>query len=437
MTVEKSRYIENFNQIKSDQVGQALPWLQNLRETAWQDFLQRGFPARREEAWKYTTPSFLEKHFFTLTTAGKKIAPALLQQYHLAEVTSHRIVIVDGYFSRELSTIGELAPGVRLMSLAEAMIAHPEELQLYLAKKATAESHALFDLNTAFVAGGLFLAVAKNVVVKHPLHLLFVTTAENETPLLSSPRNIFILEDNSQVVIFEEHIALEQSLYYKNIVTQIDVKTGAQLEYYKLQNESDEGFHVAVTEIDQAQDSQVHTVSISLGAKLARDDLNINLNKPGSFCHLDGLYLLNGERHIDHHTRIDHRSMHGTSEECYKGILSDRTTAVFNGKVIVHPHAQKTKSVQSNKNLLLSKNTEINTKPELEIYADDVQCAHGATVGQIDAESLFYLRSRGINETAAIIMLVEAFADEILHQIKQPAIEKYLREIVTRKMPAK
>lgn len=435
MTLENNHYSAQFKQLKPTFIGNHLPWLRTVREKSLARFLSTGFPSRREEDWRYTDLTFLAQQTFSWAPRNESITPELIAKHRLENISSHQLVFIDGYFCAALSTMENLPTGATLISLNEAFLSQPENIEPHLKE---ALNSPLVDLNTAFIADGIFLHVAKNIHLPSPIYVLYLSTDVCKNTLINN-RNIFLLEENSQVTLFEEHATLYESNatdapLVKNIFTQIILKNGARLDYYKLQKEAKNTIHIARTDIDQSRDTQLRSYSISLGAKLARDNLNVALNDTGASCELNGFYALCDNQHTDHHTRIDHHHPHGTSNECYKGILSDHAKGVFNGKVVVHPNAQKTQSQQINKNLLLSKTAEMNTKPELEIYADDVQCTHGATVGQLELDALFYLRSRGIDEADAINLLTHAFCDDLLNRMRHEQIAGYVRKAVEEKI---
>ena len=273
------------------------------------------------------------------------------------------------------------------------------------------------------MTSGIFIYIPKNIILKKPIHFSYQTLGQ--TALMSHPRHLILLEENSQCTVVEEY-AGDGSDYFNNIVTQIIVQSNAAMTHFKLQNESLSAQHIANTLFNQSADSTVSSYVVSMGAKLSRDNLSFNFEGQGASTHLYGLYLPLGNQHIDHHTLVDHLMPNCFSQQDYKGIIAEKGRAVFNGKVIVHPDAQKTAAYQNNKNLLLSQHAEIDTKPELEIYADDVKCNHGATVGQLDEKALFYLRSRGISEVEARRILIKAFAEELFSTISQPEIAQYI-----------
>lgn len=425
-----SPYFDHYQTLKPTFIGNHLPWMRAVRETNLTRALSDEFPSRHQENWKYTDLTFLATQRFNWNPRVDSISATQISHYCLENTPSHRLVFIDGCFCVPLSNLEALPDNITLMSLSEALLLHPERVKPYLEKEAACQ---LTKINTAFVNDGVVLHISKNTRVEQPIHLLFLSSEASHDTMVNL-RNILLLEENSQANILEEHAMLCDTNQVKNIITQIICQTGATLHYHKLQRESQHTVHIARTEIQQARDSQLHSHSISLGAKLARDDLHVTLNEPGASCELNGFYALSDHQHIDHHTRIDHVSPHCNSDECYKGILQDKAVGVFNGKVIVHPHAQKTSSQQINKNLLLSKTAQMNTKPELEIYADDVKCAHGATVGQIEPEALFYLRSRGLSEADALSLLTHAFYSDVLERIKHPSMVEYIHTAISHKI---
>ncbi len=384
------------------------------RQQSLELFTRDGFPTKKNEHWRYTDLNFLAKKVFfsseRFNAIGKITYPTLEQAYHL--------VFINGFYSEALSSTIDLTSVAEIFTVPEAFrLKILANEYTNLAPPTACARNRLLHWNAGSMTDGLVIRIPRNCALTKPIQLLFITTGSVDTSLYYAPRNIFLLEEHSQAVIFEEHVALNADNYVKNSVMQIDIKPGAKLQYYKLQQEAPAAVHLANTQISQAKDSHLLSFSISLGAELAREDLTVALNEPGATCDLKGLYITAGKQHVDHHTRIDHYAAHTTSVEQYKGILSGESTGVYNGKVIVHPKAQKICSQQTNKNLLLSPKAHINTKPELEIYADDVQCTHGATVSSVEAESLFYLRSRGLDAASAEAVLVQAFAEEILAQM--------------------
>jgi len=327
-----------------------------------------------------------------------------------------------------------VADGVRLGSLAEALRERPSEVQPYLAKTARYDANAFTALNTAFLQDGAFIHVPLGRIVEEPVHLLFVSTSRQE-PAVAYPRNLFVLEEGAQLTVTESYAGLDAGVYFTNTVTEAAVKGGAVLDHYKLQRESERAFHVATLEIEQGRRTNVSDGSFSLGGGLVRNDVNQRFTAEGGEIAMNGLYSVTGLQHVDNHTRIDHLTPHCTSRELYKGILDGRARGVFYGNIIVHPGAQKTNATQTNKNLLLSKEALVDSIPGLQIYANDVKCKHGSTTGQIDEDSVFYLRSRGIDAETARAILTYAFAREVVDLVRVPAMRATLGVLLLSRLP--
>lgn len=448
-------YLKQLRHNKNNFIGKHLPWLLDIQKTSLEKFIAQGFPNRYQEDWKYTDLAFLAKKDIAWSIPENPLHQKIALR-HLKENNFSPIVFINGSLCSALSKINHLSPLIQCMSLKEMLLNHPEQIANYLKKNEDAS--ALTHLNTALMSDGLFLHVRENFQLEIPIHLLFLSTAPSINTMVNT-RNIIVLEKNAQISLFEEHrsftpeeflenIDIEalhkqsslesnpsnQANLFKNTVTDIFLAQDAKLNYCKLQQEHANTIHVAHTNIAHAKNSHTHSHSISLGAKMARDDLHIQLNDTGASCELNGLYVLSHQQHTDHHTRIDHNAANTSSQECYKGILQDRAKGVFNGKIMVHPNAQKTKSTLLNKTLLLSPIAEMNTKPELEIYADDVQCTHGATVGQIEPEQLFYLRSRGLDFQNATKLLMHAFYQESLGKLKNQSLQQYIETQIAEKI---
>lgn len=413
---------ELFENFSSQLSGQNLSWLQERRRQHYVDFLANGFPDKRQENWKYTDLSFLNEQSFRLINPGIK-EDIVLADWQL-NTESHLLVFVNGQFQSRLSSLYPLPEGVVLTNMAAALQEHAPIIEQHWKSKSSVQ--ALVKLNAAFMHDGLFLYVPNDIAINVPIHLLFISTQE----CMVHARNLLILESGSKATVFEHFVTKREDAYFNNVVTEVQLKNNARLQHYKLQQESTHAVHVANFEIVQEADSQIEMCNFSVGSKLAREDICIDVNGKGGTCFLNGLYLPKNGQHIDHHIQINHNVENGQSQQNYKGIVDDGGHAVFNGKIVVQKNAQQTKAHQSNKNLLLAKTAEVNTKPELEIYADDVQCTHGATVGQIDSQALFYLRARGIDLETAMSILTAAFAGEILDKVKVLAIKEIVSAAV-------
>ncbi len=429
----RERMLADHARVVSMLPGARLPWLARERQAALECFAQDGYPSTRDEDWKYTNVSRIERQALSALTATAFDAAAvsgLLSLMVPERGSGHWLVFVDGRHAPSLSRVQGLPDGVMLGSLAQALAEVPQALEPYLADQA---GQTMFGrLNTAFMADGAWLRVPRNTEVEEPIHLLFLATQGGAAIY---PRNLLVAEPGARATVIEHYAGVEGASYLTNTLTQLFAADNAAIEHYKLQQESAQAFHVAGIHVRQGKDSGLASHSISLGALLSRNDITTVFEAAGCDATLNGLYLAGDRQHMDHHTRIDHAAPHGSSREYYRGVLDGASRAVFNGKVIVHPGAQKTNAHQSNHNLLLSRDAEVDTKPQLEIYADDVQCTHGATVGQIDEAQLFYLRSRGIEEAIAQGLLVHAFAHDVVERIRVQSLRRRVEQILIARLP--
>jgi Fe-S cluster assembly protein SufD len=410
-----------------------VPWLELVRSSAMERFEQLGFPTVHDEDWKYTNLAPLAKQSFVPATRPEKAA---FDASHFAypETTSAHLVVVNGFLSEELSDKTALDSVVAIDLLAAVADARYNKVaRAYLARNAGYHNNGLAALNTAFLQSGLFLLIPKNVKVEKPIQVTFLTDAD-QTALASFPRLLLVAEEHSSATLIESFVSTGEEPYFTNAVAEVVVKEGARLEHYRVQRESNKAFHVSLTSAELGRSSSYDTTSINLGGRLARHDISVVMDNEGAECWVDGLYLAGADQHTDTHSVIDHQKPNCTSHQLYKGILDGNARAVFNGKIFVREGAQKTDAMQTNKNLLLSPQARVDTKPQLEIYADDVKCAHGAAVGQIDQEELFYLEARGINPELGRKLLTYGFAEEVIDKIKIDSIKSQLDEIVLRQL---
>ena len=350
----------------------------------------------------------------------------------LALGDSHLLVFVNGRHAPGLSRLGRLPSGADVGSLAQVVAKRPDRFEALLARDAEALVNGFTALNAAFWADGATIDLAAGCVVEKPIHLLFITT---DADLAVHPRNIIRAGAGSHAEIIEHYVGLNDAAYFTNAVTHIEVDTSAAVIHTKLQQESLRGYHIADIRAEQERDSRFTSQSFALGGLLSRNDIATRLDAQGCEATLIGLYMADGRQHMDHHTLIDHARPRGTSREFYKGVLDGAARAVFNGKVIVRPDAQQTDAHQSNRNLLLSEHAEVDTKPQLEIYADDVKCSHGATVGQLDAEQIYYLRSRGMDDAAARALLTFAFAEDVATRVSCVPLRSRLEQLLRGRLP--
>jgi Fe-S cluster assembly protein SufD len=410
-----------------------VPWLELVRNSAMDRFEQLGFPTVHNEEWKYTNLAPIAKQNFK--PAVRSVNQSLdATRFVYPETATAHLVVVNGFLSEELSVKTGLENVVAIDLLGAVADARYSKLARgYLARNAGYHNNGLAALNTAFLQSGLFLCIPKNIRVETPIQVTFLTDAEH-ADAASFPRLLVVAEENSSATLIESFVSTRHQHYFTNAVAEIVLKEGARLEHYRMQRESDKAFHVSATAASLGRNSSYDTTSINLGGRLSRHDVSVVLDHEGAECRVDGLYLIGSDQHTDTHSVIDHQQPHCTSHQLYKGILDGNARAVFNGKVFVREGAQKTDAMQTNKNLLLSEQARIDTKPQLEIYADDVKCAHGAAVGQIDEEELFYLQARGINPDLGRSLLTYGFAEEVIGKIKIDSIRSQLDEFVLRQL---
>jgi Fe-S cluster assembly protein SufD len=433
MTVTKEKeqealYLKSFADVEKRLAQNSPSWVHEIRRASLEHFAELGFPSTHQEEWRFTNIGPIAATAFrTASAAPTASVVQSIQRLPMADLGCNRLTFVNGRYQPELSRLDAVPKGVRVGSLAEALRSDGGVLEAHLARYADYATHAFVALNTAFLEDGAFIEVPKGVVIEKPLHLLHISVAGGR-PIVSHPRNLIVAGPTSQFTVIETFFGMNEEVYFTNSVTEIVAGEGALVDYYKVQQESDPAFHYARIQVQQDRASTVSTHSIALGSAISREEVQAVLNGEGAESLLQGLYVIGGRQLVDNHTTIDHARPHCNSREVYKGVLEDKAQGVFNGKIIVRPDAQKTDSKQSNKNLLLSEDATINTKPQLEIYADDVKCTHGATVGQIDPDAVFYLRSRGISVQDARSLLTFAFANDIMEQIKYEPLREQLRE---------
>jgi Fe-S cluster assembly protein SufD len=415
---EKENHFSAYKRFAQTRKEQDPAWLASLREKAGEVFESRDFPTTRDEEWKYTNVAPILKipygdgaSFDLRELTASQIAP-----FTFSESRGSQLIFVNGRFAREFSDLGALPAGCLVCNLDEIPRDHGNVAREYLAAYADYKDKTFVALNTASVGDGAFVYIPGGKAVETPIHLLFLSTAPE--PVISHPRVLIVAGEGAIATIIESYVALDEEVYFTNAVTEVIVKKDAVIRHYRLQEESERAFHIATTEVYQERASNYTSYAISLGGEIARHDLNVTLADENSETTIDGLYVVTGRQHADNHTTIDHQRPHAVSHQLYKGILDGRSRAVFNGKVFVREGALLTDARQLNKNLLLSPDAHVDTKPQLEIFTDDVKCAHGATVGQLEDEELFYLASRGIPPEQARALLTYGFAEDIISRIK-------------------
>ncbi|HEY3763250.1 MAG TPA: Fe-S cluster assembly protein SufD [Verrucomicrobiae bacterium] len=426
--------LKRFGPVKSTpQAG----WLAPLRQAGATAFADQGFPTLHHEDWRFTNLAPLEK--LTIQPASEVTANGaenkVLGEAAFSKLPGNRLVFVNGFFSAKLSSIKALSGGARVESLAAALAKDSTLIEKHLGKYLQTANNSFAALNQAFFTDGAFIFVPKGVEIPEPVQLIYISSAKQAGETIQ-PRNLVIAEANSKATIVESYLTTGTTAYFTNAVTEIVAGDSAAIEFLKLQDEAANAFHIATIAGEFGRASNVNVHSFALGAKLSRNNIRTKLAGAGLECVLNGLYLTRDEQLADHHMIVEHAQPHCASHEYFNGILDDKSKGVFHGRIYVHPIAQKTDAKQTNKNLLLSDNATADTKPQLEIYADDVKCTHGATIGQLNDESIFYLRARGIPKETARRMLIHAFAGEIVERIRCVPVREELDKIVWDRLEA-
>jgi Fe-S cluster assembly protein SufD len=409
-------------------------WAELVRGSAMDRFEQLGFPTVKNEDWKYTNLApFLKDKI--VPAVPRELAAEAIAPFVYPETANNHVVLVNGFFNAQLSSLR--GQGVIACDLLEAIAdaRYGKIAREYLARNATYHDNGLSALNTAFLQSGVFVLIPRNVKVEAPLQISFISESP-EPHTANFPRVLIVSEENSSATIIENYVSLDDEAHFTNSVVEVVLLDGARLEHYRVQRENNKALHVATTATELGRGSSYDTTSITMGAQLSRHDISVVLDHEGAECWVDGLYIVGADQHADTHSVIDHKQPRCISHQLYKGILDGNGRAVFNGKVFVRHGAQKTDAMQTNKNLLLSDRARVDTKPQLEIFADDVKCAHGAAVGQLDMEELFYLHTRGINPTLARNLLTYGFAEEVIGKIKVDSIRSQLDQAVLNQIHA-
>jgi Fe-S cluster assembly protein SufD len=410
--------------------GAGVAALDRSRSEALEILGERGLPSQRDEDWKYTSIKPITRSRFSPAVSGVDCSEDFIAGSAIENLDAWQLVFADGFHLPHRSKTNGLPEGVQVAGLAEALTRDPGPIVDRLGSAVGKVPHGFAAMNSAFVGDGALVEVAAGVQLEKPIELLFVSGCSGEG-FLSLPRNLVILGEGSQCSIIERHISFGAERSLSNSLTEIILDKNATLNYCCAQDQAERTFHVGGLFARLAHSAKLKATTVTVGKAWVRNDARIDLDAEGAHANLDGAYLAFGRCHVDNHTHISHNAPECTSRECYKGVLGDRGHAVFHGRIVVQPNAQKTDSEQSNQNLLLSADAQIDTKPQLEIYADDVKCAHGATVGQMDEAALFYLLSRGVDRETARRMLTQAFAAEILETVTPPALQSYLASHVS------
>jgi Fe-S cluster assembly protein SufD len=426
-------YLSSFEAFEKSLNGESASLVHSIRKAALGKFADMGFPTTHDEEWRFTDVAPIARTNFKpilrLQTDG--LSESVVQLFALG--IENQLVFVNGHYAKNLSCISSLPQGAKVTSLAEALATETATIANHLARYVRSEENAFVALNTAFMRDGAYINIPDGTVVDGPIHVIFISADHGEL-FMSHPRNLIIVGENCQVSLLESYVSLTSDTYFTNAVTEIVVGENSTVEHNKLQYENEQAFHVGAIQVHQARNSTFASNNISLGGALVRNNIATVLDGEGCESTLNGLYLATDKQHVDNHTAIDHAKPHCNSFEMYRGILGGKSHGVFNGKIFVHKDAQKTDAKQTNKNLILSDEASIDTKPQLEIFANDVKCTHGATVGQLDDEAIFYLQSRGVGLEEAKDILIWAFASDVIGKIKLEPLRERLHDMIRERL---
>jgi Fe-S cluster assembly protein SufD len=430
-TQAPEKYQEIFDQFGS-RVASQPRWLQSLRQEAFARFTETGFPTTHDEDWRFTNVSAVSNTAFEL--AGlERVTREQLEPFAVSQFAS-RLVFVNGLYSADLSALAAMPAGVKIGSLAARLKSDPASVEPHLGRYLNSQRDPFAALNSAFVEDGVCIEIPDGVIVEGPVYVLFVTVPGG-TPTMNHPRNLIIAGKSSQVTVVEDYVSLGEGKTFSNAATELVAADNANVSHYMIVREGDAAYNFSTLRIQQGRSANVATHSLLLSGALVRNNVHPVLAGEGSECLINGLFMANGRQHMDNYMLVEHTSPHCDSRQFYNGILNGQSHGVFHGRIIVHKDAQKTDAKQTNRNLLLADDAQIDTKPQLEIYADDVKCTHGATIGRFDDNALFYLRSRGLSEAAARHVLLLAFANECLDRMNSQQVREHLEKLVVAGMP--
>ncbi len=431
MEALKDKLESSFLVFENELNGDRNSYAHKIRQKAFKVFEQRGFPTKRDEEWKYTNLRPYLKHDYRIFPKEENpLEFKDVKRFFLSDVDTYKLVFIDGVYSSWLSETTH--DSYDICTFSSMLRKYSGVVKNYF-DQALPKDESLTAINTAFASEGAFIRIKKNETVEKPIQIIFFAT-NHQNKMWMQPRNLVILEENSEAQIIERNQSLSSQEVFSNSATEIFAEKNSQLHYYKIQNDKFNASLVDNTSVKQYHGSAVKMSTFTFGNRFIRNNLNFFLEGEYSETHMDGITIIGESQFVDHHTLADHRVPNSYSNELYKGIYDDNARGVFNGKVIVHPKAQKTNSFQENNNILLTDKAEIDAKPQLEIYADDVKCSHGCTIGQIDEDALFYLNSRGIPEKEAKALLLYAFANDGLRNVKIPELRKKLNKQIAAKL---
>lgn len=431
-TQAPEKYLEIFDQFNNRADASQPRWLQSLRQDACARFSETGFPTTHDEDWRFTNVAAVANTPFELA-GPDAVSREQLEQFGTSQFACC-LVFVNGLFSQRLSNTATLPKGVTAGSLAAQLKNDPASVEQHLGQYLNTQRDAFAALNTAFIEDGVYVHVPRGVMVETPIYVLYVTIP-GATPTMNHPRNLIVAHENSHVTVVEDYVSLGEGTTFSNAATELVAGDNANVSHYMIVREGEQAYNFSTLRIQQGRHANVATHSLLLCGALVRNNVHPVLAGEGSECLINGLFMANGRQHMDNYMLVEHASPHCDSRQFYNGILNGQSHGVFHGRIIVHKDAQKTDAKQTNRNLLLSDDAQIDTKPQLEIYADDVKCTHGATIGQFDDNALFYLRSRGLAEAAARHVLLLAFANECLDRMNSPQVRAHLEKLVVAGLP--
>ncbi len=428
----KKWYIENFEKFIGSLNGESWEPIDSLRREAIINFSNSKLPTIKDEEWKYTNITPILKETFKPPKGKSQLSNSEIEKFIFYAGENSVLVFLNGCYAQDLSRLNGIPAGVEVGSVADAVKRNSPLILKHLGKYVDFKDRVFTALNSAYLRDGAFIHIPAGKIVETPIHILHISDTK-EAKILNLPRNLYVLGENSQASIIEHFVSTEESTYLTNTVTEIFLDRNAVLNHVKIQEESKKAFHVAHIGVDQERSSNFISHTFLFGAELSRNDFITRFNDEGGDCTLNGLYLIDGSRLCDVHSTIDHAMPHCSSHEHFKGILDDESRGVFNGKVLVRKDAQKTNAFQENNNIILSNRALVNTKPQLEIFADDVKCSHGATIGQLDNDALFYLKTRGISQEKARAILIHAFASDVVRTVSIENVKDYIENILIKK----
>lgn len=433
-TDSRERFVRDFSHFENSLNGRASCPVHRLRRQAMEHFASAGFPTLRDEEWRYTDLGPIVRVPFTPVLQPPHAPPrAALAPYLYDQLPGPQLVFVDGHFMPHLSRLATLPDGLLVTSLAAAVNEHAEELEPHLARHAQYQNEPFTALNTAFIRDGAFVRVQHDTAVPEPIQVVFFSTGAGGLTV-SYPRVLVLADEHAQLTVLETYAGKPDTVYLTNTVAEIVLRSGAHVDHYQIHRESDAAFHFSDLHVLEESNAHFRSTCITLNGRVTRNHVHTVLGGEGIDSTLNGLHVTSGSQHVDTNTLVEHRSPNCGSHEYYKGVMDDSSTGSFRGKILVHQMAQKTDAYQANRNLLLSETADVSTMPQLEIYADDVKCSHGATVGQLEADAIFYLQSRGIGLQQARRILTQAFAAEILERVLVEPVQQHLSTLVIERL---